>query len=217
MQTQIWLWGPQFAPLLPQALLELAKHEGPLQHIAVDAGVFVKDQLPKSHQAHFVAIGDGDSSSPELMTQLHPKDKNLSDLSLALQFIDKSSNSSQSIRALGFSGGRLDHHMIAQGCFSRFLSLNRGMQIRLDGHWLLLSQGEWSGQLDPSVVSILTYAETEIELTGDWRWCLNKSKVAVLDDRLLSNECGGERVALSCSAPIALYSETTLTKWWNRD
>ncbi len=217
MQTQIWLWGPQFSPQLPQALHELSRQQDPLQHIAVDAGVLVKDQLPQSHQANFFAIGDGDSSSPELMNQLHPTDKDRSDLTLALQYISEMTQTPLRIRAFGFSGARLDHHMIAQGCFSRFLQQQNGTQIRLDDQWLLLSQGKWSGQLTPSIVSLLTYAETEIELTGDWRWRLERSKVAVLDDRLLSNYSGPEPLSLSCTAPLALYSECQIKNWWNHD
>ena len=217
MQTQIWLWGPQFSPQLPHALLELSRHQGPLQHIAVDAGVLVKDLLPSAHQANFFAIGDGDSSSPELMNQLHPTDKDRSDLTLALQYISEMTPNPLHIRAFGFCGARLDHHMIAQGCFSRFLDQHSGTQMRLDDQWLMLSKGKWSGQLTPAVVSVLTYAESEIELTGDWRWCLDRSKVAVLDDRLLSNHCGPGRVSLSCSAPLALFSQSVIENWWNHD
>ena len=214
IENEIWLWGPQFPAHLDSILSELSGPKRAIQHIAVDGGVLIKPRLAKSYQDQLIAIGDGDSGPIELLNHVHPAEKDHSDLALALQYIQLQYPMPVHIRAIGFCGGRLDHHMISQGCFSRFLKAKPQSQIRLDQQWLMLSQGRWMGQISASLVSLLTFSQTNLTLQGDWRWKLDNEEVQALDDRLLSNCVGAQMLELSSSQPLCLYSDATICDWW---
>lgn len=213
MNSISWLWGPRFQDHLALAINEIKLHGQSLNHIAVDGGAHVKAQLDSACMKSWLAIGDGDSIAAEFLDIIFPSDKNQSDLALALEKLPPNCGK---LRAFGFTGGRLDHHMIAQGCFHRFLKQNNETQIRLDKNWLLLSAGRWKGHLNATTTSILTLNETTISLSGGWKWPLKQKKVGVLDDLLLSNEVDGDILELESNQPVTIYAECGVEQWWEQ-
>ena len=125
MEKSLWLWGPLYQSSIKMAQDEYSNSLVE-RHIAVDGGIHAKSAI-KTEES-WLSIGDGDSSSKTL-DQQHPEDKNQSDLALALEHIRNKNPSNSKIRAFGFSGERLDHHMIGLACFKRHLEGFKGLSL----------------------------------------------------------------------------------------
>ncbi len=209
MEKSLWIWGPLYQSSINMASQEYIKSSVE-QHIAVDGGILAKSKIETKES--WLSIGDGDSCDKILDIQ-HPVDKNQSDLALALTYI-RDHSSSKIIRAFGFSGERLDHHLIGLACFKRHLDTLKGAQARIDNHCLILSPGQWRGHLNASTVSLLTLEETLVTLQGGWKWQLENKPCKILDDLLLSNQCNDAELRIETSKSIILWSQEPIQTWW---
>lgn len=210
MNEQLYLWGPRFHEQWSKAQSLIEANQ---RHLAVDGGALIKQQLIATGPiAAWFALGDGDSAETDLLDEVHPQNKNLSDLSLALQH--PWATQANKIFAHGFSGGRIDHHFISLGCFWRHLTKTQ-TQIRLDHHWLGLSPGTWHGHLPSGTCSVVTLETTKLTMSGDWHWPLLKQAVGPCDDLLLSNRCGHDELIIESDRPIFIWSENGVANWWS--
>lgn len=209
MEKSLWIWGPLYQSSINLASQEYAKTLVE-QHIAVDGGILARTNIATKEK--WTSIGDGDSCDDDLDIQ-YPEDKNQSDLALALEY-SRHHTKANLIRAFGFSGERLDHHFIGLACFKRHLDTLKGTQARIDGHCLMLSPGQWKGHLKASTVSLLTLEETQLSLSGGWKWQLKDKHCKILDDLLLSNECNEDELTLNSSKSIILWSQEPIEAWW---
>ncbi len=213
MEKELWLWGPLFKDSIEIAKNQRAQLEIEPQHIAVDGGILAKTEYNPLIEEDWLAIGDGDSSQQHQMDILYPADKSKSDLTLALDYI-QDNISNRKIRAFGFSGGRDDHQLIALGCFQRFATASRSCQLNIDGNWLVLSPGHWTGHLAASTVSLITLDKQIVSLTGAWKWGIVNKDVHVLDDLLLSNQVDGGQLTIKCTKSLVIWSQASITSWW---
>ncbi|MCB0407515.1 MAG: hypothetical protein KDD34_04865, partial [Bdellovibrionales bacterium] len=95
----------------------------------VDGGVRWRQHAPHIRS---LSLGDGDSSSPELMDILLPENKSISDLGYALSAI--SGQALDSINLSGFVGERIDHQLAVFGEVHEFLRKNHTFISFDEGH-----------------------------------------------------------------------------------
>lgn len=209
MEKSLWIWGPLYQSSINLASQEYINSQVE-QHIAVDGGILAKNKI--STKENWTSIGDGDSSDRELDIH-YSEDKAQSDLTLALGYI-RMHSSTKRLRAFGFSGERLDHHLIGLGCFKRHIDALKGVQARIDSHCLILSPGQWRGHLEASTVSLLSLEETLLTLEGGWKWPLQNRTCKILDDLLLSNQCNDAQLTIKTSKSIILWSQEPIQSWW---
>lgn len=209
--TQVtWLWGPRFHLFIDRAKLEL---QASCKHLAVDGGALARNQLPPEMIESWWAVGDGDSAPASLLDEHYSRDKDQSDLTLALKH---PSALAKKIRAIGLSGGRPDHHMIVLGCLHRHLEHSFG-QIRLDDNWHVLSAGQWRLEnITTSICSLISLEAAQISLNGAWHWQLHNQLIRPLDDLLLSNQITPGELRIKSDKPIILWRETANTDWWEQ-
>lgn len=206
----LWLWGPLFRHSLPQALKQLNQ---PCDHLAVDGGALVRPLLPPQMIQSWWAIGDGDSLDAKDLDQVYPQNKDRSDLGLALD--QPQCLAASHWRAIGFCGGRDDHHLIGLSRFFHALEQSHtAKQAWLDENWLMMSPGTWRGSLASGTVSVLSLWENKITLSGDWRWPLNNKTTVPFDDLLLSNQTGGNVLEVISKHAFLIWSEKPILDWW---
>lgn len=207
--AQVWLWGPLYSHHLDYALSQLKTSQN---HLAVDGGCQVLPQLPAALVADWWALGDGDSAPAHLLNEIYPRDKEHSDLSLALAHPRAQR---PRLRCFGFCGGRPDHHLLALGSFlNNFQTRTSAAQALLDRNWLVLSPGAWRGQLPPTTVSVMSLWPNLLSLMGEWRWRVNERQVRPFDDLLLSNQSLGGPLELHSQHACLLWSEAPIETWW---
>ncbi len=191
-----WVFLGPMGPRLPSQLL-------PLPLLTVDGGGnFAKSAV--------VWVGDQDSLNCDIQAEFifrHPREKDLSDLALALGLFTAPLR--YKFHFWGLLGGRRDHELFNLGEALRFLELHNESQIfmyneegRIRFH--LLGAGRWTFA-HQGLFSLGTMAKTEVLLSGACRY-VPQTPVTLfpLSSTGLSNEAHGP-VNVENRGPIFIY------------
>lgn len=168
----------------------------------IDGGVSWKSTW-KDHLQSVIAlsVGDGDSSSKELLDIVFPPQKNRSDLSLGLDNLLRC----KEIHLVGFMGGRLDHQMINIGVVDHFVSAKGAKAFWYDQHHLVaysLPSGEHQLNFN-NTFSLITLQAQKVSIQGHVSYPVEGLKVDVLSDHTLSNQAQG-LFSMSIERPITI-------------
>ncbi len=171
----------------------------------VDAGVQIKSQL--SYDAPDYSIGDGDGASKSYaLDELHPSEKDSSDLSLALQHLnDFRSEGASQLKCFGLWGGRSDHHLANMGEFLKWISDNPSRVILWysnEREWAYFSSGS-SQHFYKGTFSLFLSQSSEVTLKGDIKYSLNQQKLEAFSSHGLSNEAQG-KFSVETTSPYML-------------
>ena len=166
--------------------------------IFVDGGCKLR---PANHKAS-VAVGDGDSKQADQSLDFTiPKDKDYSDLAFVLRHLPEKINS---VRLVGFVGGRIDHQLAVLGGVYYFLKTVEADRVLFDDHQLIFLD---SGQHAISIhgqFSLMAFEPCEVLLTGKAKYQVSpKSIMQPLSSFGLSNHGSGE-VMIENSEPLLL-------------
>lgn len=191
MSQLIFLIGPRATIIEMQRCID---EDSPELIIFIDAAVQLRNEL-KFNCAHY-SLGDADGGGNyrELLDELHPAQKDESDLALALKFIEKDIHPQAEIHAFGLWGGRFDHQLANMGEF-----------LRLSGHYpkiRIIWHGENKeekayiacGETDfnhEGLFSVFTLQDNEISIEGEIEYPLAKQSLAALSSLGLSNVARG--------------------------
>ena len=190
-----------------QALAILAQECSPI--IGVDGGT---DALLDAGVAVDLVIGDMDSLSPvaaadidsgHLQSVRHPRDKDESDLEIALRWcLD---NAIDEVACVGVTGGRLDHTLAALGSLGRSGSLCPVIHDPTSTTWLLKCDGRRTVEIPAAgtTVSVIALDEDTRLVASGLKWTLPVS-LERLWDRGLSN------VTTAAAARVTITRGTAL-------
>lgn len=193
-----------------RALAMLAQECSPI--IGVDGGT---DALLDAHVEIDLVIGDMDSlssvaaadlDSGNLQSVRHPRDKDESDLEIALRWcLD---NAIDEVACVGVTGGRLDHTLAALGSLSRYGSLRPVLYDPSATTWLLHCDGRRSVEIPAAGTTISVIAldeDTRLTASG-LKWTLPVS-LERLWDRGLSNVTTAAAARVTITRGTALVIE----------
>ncbi len=183
-QTHLNLIGPIYSSILSDKIAD-----APV--LFVDGGLDFKDQLPPSLENYpSFSIGDGDSNSSDSeIDLLFPRDKDQTDLQLALQLAPYQ----LTIHAWGFSGKRIDHYLANIGEFQRN-SLHKNSICLIDDEIMILPPGRFIVNFE-GVFSLLSSVETEVTICGQAKYKVKEPLTLLpLSGRTISNEANGDVV-----------------------
>jgi len=147
------------------------------------------------------SVGDNDSFSGTL-DEILPIDKDFSDLSYVLSKLCPQFNE---INLFGFLGGRKDHEMINLLEAYQYLKMqNQKTKVSFDQKIIGFSKGSWAIDIH-GIFSIIAFEELEIEITGQCKFEVDKSRCfKPLSSHGLSNIGSGE-VHIQSSQPFFLF------------
>lgn len=177
--------------------------------IGVDGGT---DALISAGVAVDLVVGDMDSlserakelvDSGRVKSVRHPRDKDESDLELALNWCRE--HSVYEIACAGVTGGRLDHTLAAVGSLARNRSLRPVIHDPSSTTWLLSDAGRSSVELSSpgTTVSVIALEDgSRLQATG-LKWAL-PARMTPLWDRGLSNVVTGANARVSITRGVAL-------------
>jgi thiamine pyrophosphokinase len=146
------------------------------------------------------SVGDNDSFAGVLQQQI-PREKDLSDLAYALHMVPKSF---QTIRLLGFLGGRRDHEFatILEALSFANEKLFMGELIWDDGS-IRCIKGSHDYKYR-GVFSVFSFFEnTEISISGNVKYNVSK-QIKAYSSHGLSNEASGQ-FTVKTNHPVLLY------------
>jgi len=196
-----WLLIGPMGPELSSSL----KH---LPIICVDGGSqFTQDAT--------IWIGDGDSGKipqDHPATFIYPRDKDHSDLSLALSILITSE--AQTLHLWGFFGGRTDHFLANLGEIHHFLNQKPSTKIIFyddqgTPKTTVLSKGEWTLNIN-SLFSVFMLEKANISIIGACKYQIPSSvELRPLSSLGLSNSGQGE-VKMTSSGPFFVIQEREL-------
>lgn len=183
--------------------------EPTLPYVALDAARFLK---PKSFWDY--SLGDGDSSLghtnfPQDLDELHPQEKNDSDLSLVLKLIPPSIKDG-SLHLWGLLGGGFDYELANLGDIFNFLKQNPNWRV----FW---NEGQSVKMIASSYpnksfniqgrFSIFSLESNTLSLAGSCQYKLNQALILnPVSSLTLSNQGDGE-VIITSKAPYLLIYE----------
>lgn len=192
------LVGPM-GPLVPQNLLSHSV-------LGVDGGAHFASRLD-------IWVGDSDSYEQEvncLHLFRHPREKDRSDLSLALSLFEE--QLIYQFHLWGFSGGRFDHEIFNLGEILSFLKQHPESQVKLYNDkgvptLHLLGAGDWKFDHE-GTFSLGSTEEIRVKMTGHCRYpILTETKLFPLSSFGLSNEAHGSIVLVTDSPCFIYYPE----------
>ncbi len=165
--------------------------------------------------AHFTKkldlwVGDADSFEKDVPcahVYRHPKEKDRSDLSLALAMFGECLL--YDLHFWGFSGGRFDHEMFNLGEILTFLKDHPESEASLYNEkglisLSLLGAGDWKFE-HQGIFSIGSLETVKVQMTGDCRYPITQqSRLFPLSSFGLSNEAHGT-IILKTDGPVFVY------------
>ena len=182
--------------------------------VFIDAAVQFREELELPGPSF--ALGDGDGPQhqadyKELLDQLYPKEKDQSDLALALEYVGenlilKNQAYHYSIEAHGLWGERLDHQLSNFGEIANWLqNLSQEITFKfIEGNETLaiIKKGKFSFNYNGSFSVFSLIENTQIKIEGKIKYPID-STFTVLSSLGLSNEAHGE-VTLQSAAPVII-------------
>lgn len=181
--------------LIGPCSIDKSKIDYSLSTIIIDGGL--EHKLTFKEQ---FSIGDGDSTSEDLDLLL-PKEKDQSDLAVALSKIEQRDTQ---INLHGFLGGRRDHELIVLGEVYKHSSQMDSFAY-FEKHYTILPRGIHELKIN-GLFSLLTLEENLITISGNAKYLLEKATPLLpLSSLGLSNQGTGE-VEIKCSRPLIVYT-----------
>lgn len=189
------------------ALVRLAEECSPI--IGVDGGT---DALLDAGVAVDLVIGDMDSLSSataadidrgRLLSIRHPRDKDESDLEIALRWCQE--NAIDEVALVGVTGGRLDHELAALGSLSRSGLLRPVIHDPSSTTWLLSRDGRREVEIPAAgtTISVIALDEDTRLIASGLKWTLPVSLIR-LWDRGLSNVTTADAARVTITRGAAL-------------
>lgn len=179
-----------------------------LSTIYVDGGLRHKKN---SVQKNSISIGDGDSHEgrPEDIDILVQKEKDQSDLALALSLLGKINSACSTLKLYGFYGGRLDHQLAIFGelrnSLSHFKFLERidlyGPHSAAIKTTLLKKSMTFNSQ---NTFSLTMFEETMTSISGQVKYPLSNHNVGPFSSLSLSNQARGQ-VEITVDKPALIH------------
>lgn len=144
-----------------------------------------------------VLVGDLDSVSAEVLTRCqeagvqvarYPREKDETDLELALQWAVAKSPGATDIWLFGASGGRLDHLLGNVALLLRYARQGLRVVLKDPGHeaWVSLGQDEIKGQ-EGDQLSVIVLSETAVVSTAGLYYALDHAELRQDSPRGVSN------------------------------
>lgn len=166
--------------------------------IIIDGGQNHNINFPSS-----LSLGDQDSSN-NVVDILLPRDKDYSDYSKALDYIDSQTSI---INCYGLFGGRLDHQLAIIGETCDLLSRQKSKfnfyhdkKIKM----CILSPGNWKFS-QKNEFSLHSLAAQKIKITGNIKYTLSEyTYIKPLSSHTISNIAYGQFEIL-CERPLVIY------------
>ncbi|MBY0517098.1 MAG: hypothetical protein K2P81_09330 [Bacteriovoracaceae bacterium] len=149
-------------------------------------------------------IGDGDSAlEPHLLDEIFPKEKDDSDLALALSILP---TGPFRLHMWGFWGGRFDHHMTNLGETLNWIKAQSGrVQFYLDGEYEVIGLPAGTHTISiKGLFSLFSPLEIKLSIEGECKYPLTSRTISPLSSRLLSNEGHGP-VKIASNEPFFCY------------